>query len=440
MGEPQAPGPDDVEPGDSAEPEPTPLLHPAGGLPALSVSVSQIAAAAELLDGGHGPFAMDAERASGFRYSNRAYLIQIRRAGAGTVLIDPVSHGADPVTALRPVAHVLGKDEWILHSADQDLPCLAEVGMRPPALYDTELAGRLAGFDRVNLATMVERLLGMGLAKGHGAADWSKRPLPTEWLNYAALDVELLIELRAAIAAVLAEQDKTDWAAQEFEHLRTAGMREAAAMTRRDRWRRTSGIHRVRDRRGLAAVRELWTTRDRIAQRRDIAPRRILPDSAIIDAAMQDPKTVEDLVALPVFSGRNQRRSAATWLEALEAARENRDPPDEGEATNGPPPPARWAKRKPEAAARLEAARAALAKVSQRVGVPTENLISPDLVRRLCWDWEVTLQVGPDPATVVEDFLRAGHARAWQRELVVTVLAQALQPPAEINGSAAKSG
>jgi ribonuclease D len=89
------------------------------------VTVGQIAEAAQLLDRGRGPFAVDAERASGFRYSNRAYLIQIRRAGAGTVLIDPVRHGGDPLTALRPVAEVLGKDEWILHAADQDLPCLA---------------------------------------------------------------------------------------------------------------------------------------------------------------------------------------------------------------------------------------------------------------------------------------------------------------------------
>jgi ribonuclease D len=339
MSEPVAEGPE------STEPEPTPLLHPADGLPNLSVTVGQIAAAAKLLDAGHGPFAVDAERASGFRYSNRAYLIQIRRADAGTVLIDPVSHGADPLTALRPVAEVLGKGEWILHAADQDLPCLAEVGMRPPALYDTELAARLAGFDRVNLASMVQRLLGMGLVKGHGAADWSKRPLPMEWLNYAALDVELLIELRAAIAATLAEQGKTDWAAQEFEYLRTFksgdAMTEAAPTVRRDRWRRTSGIHKVRDPRGLAAVRELWLARDLVAQRRDVAPRRILPDAAIIDAAIANPKTVEDLVALPVFGGRNQRRSAAMWFSALEAARENRDPPEDAEQPDAPPPPAR---------------------------------------------------------------------------------------------------
>lgn len=407
----------------STEAEPTPLPHPVEGIPDLSVSVDEIAAAAAYLAGGRGPFAVDAERASGFRYSNRAYLIQIRRAGAGTVLIDPVSHGSAPLDALRPLAEVLSTDEWILHSADQDLPCLAEVGLRPPALYDTELAGRLAGFDRVNLATMVERLLGFGLAKGHGAADWSKRPLPIEWLNYAALDVELLIELRAAVAGVLAEQGKTEWAAQEFEYLRDAGSREPAP--RRDRWRRTSGIHRVRDQRALAAVRELWTTRDRIAQRRDIAPRRILPDSAIIDAALADPKTVDELVALPVFGGRNQRRSAATWLSALEAARRNDDPPPDSEPPNGPPPPARWSRRKPEAAARLEAARAALSEVSERVNVPAENLISPDLVRRLCWDWAAPA----DAAPAVDEFLRAGQARPWQRELVVPVLAAALQAP-----------
>jgi len=430
MGEPSAHGPDSAAPG-STEPEPTALLHPTEGIPDISVTVREIEAAAQLLDRGRGPFAVDAERASGFRYSNRAYLIQIRRAGAGTVLIDPVSHGADPLTALRPVAEVLAGDEWILHSADQDLPCLAEVGMRPSALYDTELAGRLAGFDRVNLATMVERLLGLGLAKGHGAADWSKRPLPAEWLNYAALDVELLIELRGAIADILAQQGKTEWAAQEFDYLRTVGSREVAAVARPDRWRRTSGIHRVRDRRGLAEVRELWLARDRIAQRRDIAPRRVLPDSAIIDAAIADPKTVEDLIALPVFGGRNQRRSAEMWLAALDAARQNQDPPDDAEPPNGPPPPARWSRRKPEAAARLEGARAALAELSQRVGVPTENLVAPDLVRRLCWDWKGA----PDPVEAVEEFLRVGQARAWQRGLVVPVLARTLQPPDDADGT-----
>ena len=408
---------------ESIEPDVTPLVHPADGVPDLSVSTGQIKAAAELLAGGHGAFAVDAERASGFRYSNRAYLIQIRRSGAGSVLIDPVSHGGDSLTVLAPVAEVLATDEWILHAADQDLPCLAEVGMRPPALFDTELAGRLAGFDRVNLAAMVQRLLGLGLVKGHGAADWSKRPLPQAWLNYAALDVEVLIELREAIAAVLEEQGKTAWAAEEFDYLR-ASAGEVPPSTRRDRWRRTSGIHRVRSQRGLAAVRELWTVRDEIAQRRDIAPGRILPDSAIIDAATADPKTLDDLIALPIFGGRRQRRSASTWMAALQAARENPVPTEETESPNSPPAPARWARRRPEAAERLDAARAELRDLSAQISVPAENLVTPELVRRLCWDW----QAADDAATAIDEFLADGQARHWQRELVVPVLATALQP------------
>lgn len=403
-------------------PEPIPLICPVEGVPPLCISADEIAAAAEQLASGTGPFAVDAERASGFRYSNRAYLIQIRRTGAGTVLIDPVNHGGSSLDALAPVAQVLAEDEWILHAADQDLPCLAEVGLRPPALYDTELAGRLAGFERVNLAAMVQRLLGLGLAKGHGAADWSKRPLPDAWLNYAALDVEVLVELRHAIADILAEQNKTHWAAEEFDYLRQA----ESMPTRRDRWRRTSGIHKIRKRETLAAVRELWTVRDQIARSRDIAPGRILPDSAIVAAAMADPKTVEELTALPIFGGHKQRRSAKVWLSALESARNNPEPPDSAEPQNGPPPAVRWSKRKPEAAARLEAARSALTEVSARVNVPSENLVSPELVRRLCWDWPDTA----DATAAVESFLREGGARSWQRELVVPVLARALTRPA----------
>jgi ribonuclease D len=397
---------------EAAEPEPTPLLQPAGGVPDLTVTSDEIDSAATRLASGRGPFSIDAERASGFRYSNRAYLIQIRRAGAGTVLLDPIGDD-DPVQRLRPIAEVLATEMWILHAADQDLPCLAELGMRPPALYDTELAGRLAGYDRVNLATMVQRLLGLGLAKGHGAADWSKRPLPAAWLNYAALDVEVLADLREAEAQVLAEQGKDHWAAEEFEYVRTV----VPAPPRRD-WRRTSGIHKVRDPRALAAVRELWTIREEIARRRDIAPGRILPDASIVAAAVADPKTAEDLTALPVFGGPKQRRSAQTWLAALARARDNPEPPTSPESSSGPPQVSRWRRRKPEAADRLQAARDALAELSEQVGVPTENLVSPDLVRRLCWDWVHN--------TDVEAFLREGGARPWQCELVVPALTAAL--------------
>ena len=239
-----------------------------------------MANAVSVLRAGAGPVAVDTERASGYRYWQRAYLVQLRREGAGTVLIDPIT--LDDVAGL---AEVLNPLEWVLHAASQDLPCLAELGLRPTAVFDTELAARLAGLERVGLAALVEELLGYQLLKGHGAADWSRRPLPAEWLTYAALDVELLLPLRVTIADELDSQGKSDGAAEEFDAVRTAGPPPA----RIEPWRRTSGMHRIQRPRELAAVRELWLARDQLARHRDIAPGRVLPDSAIIDAALTGP-------------------------------------------------------------------------------------------------------------------------------------------------------
>ncbi len=90
-------------------------------------------------------------------------------------------------------------------------------------MFDTELAARLAGFERVGLASVVELLLGFTLEKGFSAADWSTRPLPQDWLRYAALDVELLIELRELLGAELERQGKLEWAEQEFAAAVLAG-------------------------------------------------------------------------------------------------------------------------------------------------------------------------------------------------------------------------
>ncbi|MFJ1456589.1 HRDC domain-containing protein [Nocardia sp. N2S4-5] len=400
-----------------------PLLAPVDGVPPVLETAAAVADAAARLAAGAGPLAVDAERASGFRYSNRAYLIQLRRRGSGTFLIDPI-----PVTdALAPLAEAINDLEWVLHSADQDLPGLAELGLRPARLFDTELGGRLAGFERVGLAAMVEKLLGRELRKGHGAADWSTRPLPAEWLNYAALDVELLLELRDEVAASLEKQGKTEWAAQEFEHVRTT---EPAA-PKADRWRRTSGIHALRRTRQLAVVRELWSARDQLARHRDVAPARVLPDSAIIAAAQADPKSIGQLRALPVFGGPRQRRHSREWLAAVDRARAlpESDLPTLTQPYDGPPPVNRWERRDPAAAARLTRARAAMSELSEEHSIPVENLLTPDLLRRLCWDGLPEFRSGtaPDaPAQAIDDYLKAGGARPWQRELAAPRLAAAL--------------
>ena len=366
---------------------------------------------AEKFAAGTGPVAVDAERASGFRYSQRAYLVQLRRAGAGTALVDPIPLGSD----LHELAPAFAGVEWVLHAASQDLPCLAEVGLAPESLFDTELAGRLAGLPRVGLGPLVEQLLGLSLEKGHGAADWSRRPLPDDWLVYAALDVEVLVELRDVLADLLAEQGKLEWAHQEFEAVRTAG----SPAPRAEPWRRTSGIHKIRKPRALAAVRALWEARDRLAAERDIAPGRVLPDAAIVDAAVTEPTSPGALAALPVFRGRSQRRLTSYWYAALaQVARLDPDAlPAPTAPADGPPPVARWADRDPAAAARLSAARAGIAALSEEWSIPAENLLQPDLLRRVCWS--------PPEDGDVAGALRAGGARPWQVQLVAPILDEA---------------
>jgi ribonuclease D len=392
-----------------------PLLEPRDGLPTVVETDAALAAVTGRLVRGQGPVAVDAERASGYRYGQRAYLVQLRRAGAGTVLIDPIA-----CPQLSVVDAALQDAEAILHAASQDLPCLAEVGFQPRQLFDTELAGRLLGYPRVALGTLVEEVLGLHLEKGHSAADWSARPLREELLRYAALDVEVLIELRDALAAELAEQGKTEWARQEF----AAVLAAKPTAARPDPWRRTSGIHRVPSRRGLAVVRELWTTRDRIAQAADLSPRRVLPDSAIVEAARLFPAGSGQLSRISGFTGRQARRHEREWLAAIGRTRASADSdlPDAtgGQVPNGPPPAHRWAERDPAAAARLAAARAAIAAVAEANSLPVENLLAPDALRRLSWD-------PPEPCdTETVGLVLAGYgARPWQIELTAGPIASA---------------
>jgi ribonuclease D len=397
-----------------AAPAPVPLLDPREGIPPVTASPEALADVVAAFATGTGPVAVDAERASGYRYGQRAYLVQLRRAGAGTALIDPV--GCPDLSSLGAA---LNGTEWVLHAATQDLPCLEETGMRPARLFDTELAGRLAGFARVGLGAMVEGVLGYTLEKGHSAVDWSTRPLPEPWLRYATLDVELLVDLRDALEEELRTQGKLDWALQEFAAIAAA----PPPAPRVDPWRRTSGMHKVRRRRQIAVVRELWNLRNSIARERDVSPGRVLTDAAIVAAALEFPANTHALAALPGFGHRMGRRQLEQWQSAIDRVRAfpERELPQPGPAYTGPPPPRAWADKDPAAAARLSAARAAVSALAEELNLPQENLITPDTVRRLCWD----PPSDPSPDQVAHVLTGLG-ARPWQVELVTPLLAAAL--------------
>ena len=341
------------DPGDDRHAPLVPLTMPTDGVPDVITDERSLMRAAEAVSQGSGPIGIDAERASGYRYGQRAYLVQVRRAGAGTFLVDPIA-----VPDLAPLDAAIGDAEWILHAATQDLVCLSDVGLHPHVLFDTELGGRLAGLPRVGLGAMVEHYLGLQLAKEHSAVDWSARPLPEPWLRYAALDVEVLVDLREAVLADLERQGKAGWAKEEFESL----LSFTGPEPRVDPWRRTSGIHRIRARRGTAIVRELWLWRDAVAQERDVSPGRVLPDAAIAEIAMahqRAERAPRTLTSSDPRLARSIRRHSEALIEVLSQALalpEDQLPPLALPSV-GPPPPRTWADRDPVAAARLARAR-----------------------------------------------------------------------------------
>lgn len=362
---------------------------------------------------GHGPTAIDAERASGFKYSQRAYLIQVYRRGAGSFLFDPPRIVED-LGDLAALDEAIGDGEWIIHAASQDLTCLREVGIAPRRLFDTELAARLLGMERVGLGAVVEELLGVHLEKAHSAVDWSTRPLHDDWLEYAALDVELLVDLRDALAAGLDAAGKREYAEEEF----AATLERDFNVVRPDPWRRMSDLHTVRGQRNLAVARELWLARDAYAQEIDVAPGRLVPDRSLAAAARVLPASKRELADLKEFNGRASRTQLDRWWAAIERGRATDDLPQIRVPGDALPPIRAWAERNPEAAARLAPARDAITQIAEEHSIPVENLLTPEFLRRLAW-------APPSPATeaTIGDALKALGARPWQIALTAQRIA-----------------
>ena len=370
---------------------------------------SGVLRAADLIAAGHGPAGVDAERASGFRYGSEAYLVQVYRRGAGTFLFDPIE-----ISDFGPLARALDGVEWIFHAASQDIPCLDDLHLHPPRLFDTELAARLLGYERVGLGSVVEQVLGISLEKAHSASDWSVRPLPESWLEYAALDVALLPDLRDAIHADLEAQGKLGFAAEEFEAVRTKPEKPKPV----EPWRKLANGPSLRSARSLALARELWLARDELARERDVAPGRLIPDKSVIAAAAANPRSKNDLARLQTFRGRASRTEIDRWWEAIRRGKVTEDLP--GPKPRDPdsiPHHRGWAQRHPDAAARLTAARAAIEAEAERQHMPAENLITPDHVRRLAW----RPPADRSPEGIARSLTEIG-ARPWQAGITAPIL------------------
>ncbi|KIP91964.1 ribonuclease D [Microbacterium sp. MEJ108Y] len=382
--------------------------------------VSEFRAACAALAAGTGPVAVDVERASGFRYSQRAYLVQVFRRDAGVFLFDPPALGD-----FSPLQEAIGDVLWVFHAASQDLPSLRELDLLPQEIFDTELASRLLGHERVGLAAVVENTLGITLKKEHSAADWSTRPLPAAWLEYAALDVLYLIDVYEALKAELEEQGKTAYAAEEF----AATLTRLPKPPREDPWRRLSGLHQVRGARNLAVARSLWQAREAFAQDQDVSPGRLVPDRSLIAAVLANPQSKQALAGIKDFQGRASRTQLDRWWQAMVDGRTTEELPRERVPSDTLPPPRAWSDRNPEADARLKAARPVVEATAEELGMPTENLLTPDHLRRVAWDVP-----GTTPEAIGDALAELG-ARPWQiaqtAQKIADAFVEAAQTPDE---------
>lgn len=374
--------------------------------------------AADALAQGRGPLAIDTERASAYRYDDRAFLVQIRRRGAGTFLIAPEGQRELVTEALAPV---INGEDWIIHAAAEDLASLAMLDLHPGALFDTELAARFAGFSRPNLAAMVAQYTGVHLEKGHGKEDWSVTPLPDDWLDYAALDVEYLHDLAESLTEELALAGVLSYAEAEFKHLiASRSFNSAPART----WRDLKGIASVRSARGMQIARSLFEARNHQARREDVSPNSVLPSRVVVAIARAEPTTARDLARISGFPAR-KRGATQFWMSLVEqalAGDASTFPAPIERDRNYPPTKANWERSRPENFAALGEAKELLGDAAHDLGFAPEILLSPSTLREVVWRAEPA-----DDTHAIISALQRTDAREWQIAIAGPLIAKAVQ-------------
>jgi ribonuclease D len=256
--------------------------------------------------------AVDTEAASFHRFVDRIYLIQLS-SRRETAIIDPLT-----VTDVSTLGALLAdpKVEVVFHDADYDLRILdRDYGVRARCLFDTRIASQLLGEPAIGLAALLEKHVGVTLDKKYQRADWSRRPLPPEMLDYAATDTRYLPALRDTLRAALKANGRLAWAEEEF--VRLEKLRWSPPQTNGDSYLRVKGA-RLLSRRGLALLRELVHWRDEVAAELDRASFRVVSNEALLDLAGAGPRTPEALKDWKGISPRIVEQRGDALLGAIE--------------------------------------------------------------------------------------------------------------------------
>ena len=268
-------------------------------------------------------YALDTEFHRERTYYPKLALIQV-------AWLDPSAAGRQRVALIDPLSidmkafvPLFESDTLcVIHAAQQDLDVLTHAaGAVPKRMFDTQIAAGFAGYGTPSLVSLLQGEVGVSPPKGDRLTDWLRRPLSDDQMQYAASDVEFLLEVHDRLVAKVSASGRTDWVADACEELRTKPVSGASPD---DAWLRLKDARTLRpSARGVAQSVAAW--RERRAMRLDVPVRQVLPDLAILGISQRGPSTVKELSQARGVDDRHGRGSIAE--EILVAVKEGKSAP-----------------------------------------------------------------------------------------------------------------
>ena len=257
----------------------------------------------ELEDAGF--YGIDTEFHRERTYWAKLAFVQIAVNGR-VVLVDPLAVDMSVMARAFDAGGVA-----IIHAGDQDLEIFEQAtGTVPAVLFDTQVAAGFCGLGTPSLGSLLRSLLDVKLPKADRLTNWLRRPLPERAIRYAVEDVSHLHDLHAALMRRLDKLGRADWALQECEQLR---VRDRQRRDPETAWWKLKGYRQLRSpSRGIAQECAAW--RERTAADRDVPPRIILPDLALLGIAERPPEDREQLAQVRGLDGRHLAKGAATQI------------------------------------------------------------------------------------------------------------------------------
>jgi ribonuclease D len=325
--------------------------------------------------------ALDCEAAGFHRYSDRLCLVQLSTPRANYIF-DTLAF--NPASVLRPLLES-PEVEVVVHGADYDLRLLdRDLGIRPRGIFDTQAAAAIAGEESLGLASLLERRLGVVVSKKHQRADWARRPLPNDMLEYAASDTRHLLELADVLKARLVELGRLEWAKEEFvamERVRWEGQDDDPVL-------RVRGSRDLAPRE-LALLREALIWRDTVARERDRAPFRVAGDQPLLDLVKKRPRTLGELSQVVGINPSLMRTEGEALLERLKVVEQL------PESALAPYPPRKANGRgrpSPEVEELTERLKEARNRRAQALGMDRGTLMANGVIAEIAWVRPKTLQ------------------------------------------------